>query len=131
MEPAGKVDAVMVKMQEPNVVAPVAVAPPALMANAGVAPVLVKATVVGVVVPKSGTPAAKVKGLFTTAAAVVADTATGGRLLDAIDVLMGAEVPPPPHAAKAVETSTAKNNLLALNIKRPLVESKLLGCEKY
>ena len=117
----------MVKMQEPNVVAPVAVAPSALMANAGVAPVLVKATVVGVVVPKSGTPAAKVKGSFTTAAAVVAVTATGGRLLDAIDVLMGAEVPPPPQAVKAAETITVKNNLLALNIKWPLMESKLPG----
>ena len=79
----------MVKIQEPHVVAPVAVAPSALMANAGVAPVLVKVTVVDVVVPKSGTPAAKVKGSFTTAAAVVAVTATGGRLLDAIDVLRG------------------------------------------
>ena len=106
----------MVKMQEPNVVAPVAVAPSALMANAGVSPMLVKATVVGVVVPKSGTPAAKVKGSFTTAAAVVAVTATGGRLLDAIDALTGAEVPPPPHAAKAAETSTVKNNLLVLVI---------------
>ena len=117
----------MVKMQEPNVVAPVAVAPSALIANAGVAPVLVKATVVGVVVPKSGTPAAKVKGSFTTAAAVVAVTATSGRLLDAIDVLMGAEVPPPPQAVKAAETITVKNNLLALNIKWPLMESKLPG----
>ena len=61
-EPAGKVEAVTVKMQEPNVVGPVAVAPPALIANAGVAVALVKATVVGVVVPKSGTPDAKVKG---------------------------------------------------------------------
>ena len=115
LESAGKVDAVMVKMQEPNVVVPVAVAPPALMANAGVAPVLVKATVVGVVVPKSGTPAAKVKGSFTTAAAVVAVTAAAV-LVVAIDVLMGAEVPPPPQAVKAAETSTVKNNLLALVI---------------
>ena len=130
MEPAGKVDAVMVKMQEPNVVAPVAVAPPALMANAGVAPALVKATVVGVVVPKSGTPAAKVKGSFTTAAAVVAVTAAAV-LVVAIDVLIGADVPPPPQAVKAAETSTVKNNLLALNIKWPLVKSKLLGGEKY
>ena len=105
----------MVKMQEPNVVAPVAVAPPALMANAGVAPALVKATVVGVVVPKSGAPAAKVKGSFTTAAAVEAVTAAV-RLLVAIDVVVGAEVPPPPHAAKAVETSTVRNNFLALVI---------------
>ena len=61
-EIAGKVEAVTVKMQEPKVVGPVAVAPPALMANAGVEPPLVKPTVVKVVVPKSGTPAAKVNG---------------------------------------------------------------------
>ena len=113
MEPAGKVDAVMVKMQEPKVVAPVAVAPSALMANAGVEPVLVKATVVAVVVPKSGTPAAKMKGSFTTEAAVAAVT-TAAMLLVGVNVFIGADVSPPPHAAKAAETSTVKNNLLVL-----------------
>ena len=125
MEPDGNVDAVMVKIQEPKVVAPVAVAPSALMANAGVSPVLVKATIVGVVVPKSGTPAAKVKGSFTTAAAVLA--VTGARvLLVGVNVVMGADVPPPPQAAKAAETSTVKNSLLVLIMNSLLKESGLL-----
>ena len=126
LEPDGKVDAVMVKIQEPNVVAPVAVAPSALMANAGVSPVLVKATIVGVVVPKSGTPAAKVKGSFTTAAAVLAVTGASV-LLVGVNVVMGADVPPPPQAAKAAETSTVKNNLLVLIMNSLLKESGLLG----
>lgn len=114
LEPAGKVDAVMAKMQEPNVVVPVAVAPPALMANVGEASVLVNLTSVDVVVPSSvGRPAGKVKGTFTTAAAVV-DVTAAAVLAVAIDVLIGEEVPPPPQAAKAAETSTVKNNLLAL-----------------
>ena len=125
MEPAGKVDAVMVKIQEPNVVEPVAVAPSALMANAGVSPVLVKATIVGVVVPKSGTPAEKMKGSFTTAAAVLA--VTGAKvLLVGVNVAKGADVPPPPQAAKAVEISTVKNNLLVLIMNSLLKEGGLL-----
>ena len=103
----------MTKVHEPILVIPVAVEPLALMENAGVAVALVNVIVVGVVVPKLGTPPGKVKGSPKTAAAVLADTATGGRLLDTIDVVMGVESPPP-QAAKAAETSTVKNNLLAL-----------------
>ena len=113
-EPAGNVDAVIVKMHEPKVVRPDAVRPPALMANAGVAVALVKASVVGVVVPKSGTPPAKVKGVFTTAAATLVVTAAVVLLVEVL-VATGVELPPPPpQAARAAETSTARNNLLAL-----------------
>ena len=115
-EPAGKVDTVTAKMQEPNVVVPVAVALPVLMAKAGLSPTPVKVTVVGVaLVPKSGTPAEKVKGWFVTAAAVLAVTGAEA-LLVGTNVVMGADVPPPPHAAKAAEASKARNSLLALII---------------
>ena len=129
MEPAGKVDAVMVKMQEPKVVAPVAVAPSALMANAGVAPALVKATVVAVVVPKSGTPAAKMKGSFTTEAAVAAVT-TADMLLVGVNVFIGADVSPPPHAAKTAEMSTVKSNLLVLIMNSFLRKGGLLRSQE-
>lgn len=112
LEPAGKVDSVIVKMQDPKVVVPVALTPSALMANAGVSVALVNSTVVGVVVPKSGTPAANVKGWFTTAAAVVAVTAAVVLLVEVV-VVTGVESPPP-QAARAAETRTVKNNLLAL-----------------
>ena len=96
-------------MQEPKVVGPDAVKPSALMANAGDAVALVNVSVVGVVVPKSGTPAAKVNGWFTTAAAVLEFTAAVTLLVEVV-VVTGNESPPP-QAAKAAETSTVKNNL--------------------
>ena len=99
----------IVKMHEPKVVGPDAVAPPALMANAGVAAVLVNANVVGVVVPKAGTPDEKAKGWFTTAAEVLAVTAAVVLLVDVV-VVTGVELPPPPQAARAAETRTVNNN---------------------
>ena len=126
---AGKLDGVTVNVQEPNFVVPVAVAPPALMENVGNSPKLVKANVVGTVVPKSGTPSAKVKGSFTTAPTVLA--VTGARvLLVGVNVVMGADVPPPPQAAKAAETSTVKNNLLVLIMNSLLKERGLLRLGK-
>ena len=101
-------------MQEPKVVGPDAAKLPSVIANAGGAVALVNVIVVGVVVPKSVTPAGKINDSPTTAAAVLAFTGTV-RLLLAI-VFTGNESPPPPQAAKAAETSTVKNNLLALII---------------
>lgn len=112
-ELAGKVDVVIVKMHEPKVVGPDAAKPSALIANAGVAELLVKASVVGVVVPKAGTPVVNEKGWFTTEAAVVAVTAAVVLLVEVV-VVTGVELPPPPQAARAAETSTVRNNLLAL-----------------
>ena len=105
----------ILNLQDPNVVVPVAVTPPAVMANAGVAEVLVKASVVGVVVPKAGTPVVKVNGLFTIAAEVLAVTAAAVLLVEVV-VVTGVESPPP-QAAKAADTRTVKNNLLALFMK--------------
>jgi hypothetical protein len=56
-EGGANVEAVILKMHDPNAVVPVAVLPPALIENAGLASVLVNITVVAVpVVPKSLTP---------------------------------------------------------------------------
>ena len=122
---AGKLDGVTVNVQEPNFVVPVAVAPPALMENVGDSPVLVKANVVGTVVPKSGTPSAKVKGSFDIAPTVLAVTETRV-LLVGVNVVMGADVSPPPHAAKTAEISTVKSNLLVLIMNSLLRKGGLL-----
>jgi hypothetical protein len=119
-EPAGKVDAVTVKVQEPKVVTPVAVAPPDEMLKVGEAAVLVKATVVKAVVPKAGTPLAKVMGWLTIAGAVAGPVA-GVSSVETLEVLameekVGELLLPPPQAASVAVRITAKPNFESLNI---------------
>ena len=75
-EPAGNVDCVTRKWQEPKVVLPLAVLPPEAIENAGVVEVLVNASVVGATVPNSLIPAGKANEVFATAAVVVGDAAS-------------------------------------------------------
>lgn len=89
----GKVDAVILKMHEPKVVVPDAAFPCELIANAGDADAAVNTRVVGAVVPKAGTPAAKVNGACTTAAATDGDAF---RVASAAATSTGAGSPPPP-----------------------------------
>ena len=88
-------------MQEPKVVAPVAVPCADVMLNEGVAVALVNATVVAPVVPKAGTPDAKLTGWFTTAAAVVALTEAATLAVDVrVAPVKDPPLPPPPHAER-------------------------------
>jgi hypothetical protein len=109
-----KVDAVMVKMQEPKVVTPVAVFPPEAMLKAGDVAVLVNKTVVAAVVPRPGTPDENTNGVLATALATVGFTAAV-RLAVAATTGAGALLPPPQAASAAVVTA-ARMNLEALNI---------------
>lgn len=115
-KPGGNVEAVTVKMHEPNLVAPVATAPPEPILKAGVSPVLVKATVVGLVVPSDGTPEGKTKGVLTTAAVVLATTLAATLDVDVKVVNPPELLPPPPQAARAAVTTAASMNFEVLNI---------------
>lgn len=67
--PAGKLELVTLKIQDPNSVVPAAVLLPEAMENAGVVAVLVNCTVVVPEVPNEVTPLGKVKGVLATAPA--------------------------------------------------------------
>ena len=111
-DPAGNVDDVTAKMQEPKVVVPVAVLAPEAIENAGVVAVLVKATVVVAVVPKEVTPEGNANGVFATAAVVVGDAA---RLASAAATWAGVSSLPPQPARKALAT-TANSSVKVLFI---------------
>jgi hypothetical protein len=120
-ELAGKVEAVMVNMQEPKVVTPVAVAPPDEMLKVGEAAVLVKATVVAAVVPKAGTPLAKLMGWLTIEAAVAAPVA-GVSSAETLEVVVieekvGELLLPPPQAASVAVRITAKPNFESFSMR--------------
>ena len=109
-------------MHEPNLVAPVATAPPEPMLKAGVSPVLVKATVVALVVPSDGTPEGKAKGVLTTAAVVLATTGAAMLVVEVRGEKPPEPLPPPPQAAReAVKAAASMNleifNMIALSLK--------------
>lgn len=119
----GNVEADTLKMHEPNLVAPVATAPPEAMLKAGVSPVLVKATVVALVVPSDGTPAGKAKGMLTTAAVVLATTGAAMLVVEVKGEKPPEPLPPPPQATReAVKAAASMNleifNMIALSLKR-------------
>ena len=100
-------DAVTRKWHEPKVSVPVAVLPPDVTENVGVVVVLVNATVVAAVVPKAGTPFAKLNGVFATPEVVVGDA--GATVLVAA-ACTGALPPPPPPQATRKLVATNKDN---------------------
>ena len=107
IESLGKLEEVKVKMHEPKVVTPLAVNPPLVMVTFGVAPVLLKATVVE---PRSATgapaaltpenPLANTTGVVPMAAITEAFAFTV-RLVAATGVVATGELPPPPHAVNS------------------------------
>ena len=98
-------------MQEPKVVTPVAVLPPEVMLKVGEAAVLVRAKVVAVpVVPKAGTPAGKLKGVLTTAAAFNAVTGVETLAVLVTEEKPGELLPPPPQAARVTAKIAANPN---------------------
>jgi hypothetical protein len=103
--PDGKVEVTTAKSHEPKVVVPVAVLPPDAIENAGVVDVLVNASVVVPVVPKSGTPAVNVNGTFATAGAVAA--VVGMTASDATTATGAGSPPPPPQAVRLAATTMA------------------------
>ena len=107
-----------VTMQEPKVVTPVAVLPPEVMLKVGEAAVLVRAKVVAVpVVPKAGTPAGKLKGVLTIAAAFNAVTGVERLAVDVMEAKLGEPpLPPPPQAARLTVRIAANPNFESLNI---------------
>jgi len=110
-DPAGNVDEVTAKMQEPKVVVPVAVLAPEAIENAGVVAVLVNATVVVAVVPKEATPEGNANGVFATAAVVVGDAA---RLASAAATWAGSSLPP--QAARKALANRASTSFKVLFI---------------
>ena len=103
-------------MHEPNLVVPVATAPPEAMLKAGESAVFVKATVVALVVPNDGTPDGKTKGVFTTALVVLAATGTAKLAVDVIEEKPPEPLPPPPQAAREAVNTAASMNLEIFNI---------------
>ena len=115
-EPAGKFDVTIVKMHDPKVVVPVAVLTPEAMLNDGVALVLVKAKVVGAVVPKPSTPVGNAKGVLTTAFASLAVT-DWAKLDEVVRVGVGPESePPPPQATRVAVRTVASKNFEVFNM---------------
>ena len=100
--PEGKVDVATVKMHEPYVMAPDAVLTPEVRLKEGVAPDPESVSDVADVVPKDGTPLAKVKSLpstpCTTAAPVVGLIAAAVLVVATSGTGVSA-LSPPPHAA--------------------------------
>ena len=114
--PAGKVVADGVKMHDPKVVVPVAVLTPEAMLNDGVALVLVKAKVVGAVVPKPSTPVGNAKGVLTTAFVSLAVT-DWAKLDEVVRVGVGPESePPPPQATRVAVRTVASKNFEVFNM---------------
>ena len=105
-------------MHEPNLVTPVATAPPEAMLKAGESAVFVKATVVALVVPNDGTPDGKAKGVFTTAAVVLAATGAAMLVVDVTEEKPPEPEPlsPPPQAAREAVNTAASMNLEIFNI---------------
>ena len=114
-ELAAKFEAVIPKMQEPKDEVPVAVETPEAMANAGEPAVLVNAKVVGVVVPKLGTPEAKLKGVLRTAGTIAAVSGCL-RLAVAVKVCCGPLSEPPPQATRVAVINTANMNFEVFNM---------------
>ena len=114
--PAGKFDDTIVKMHDPKVVVPVAVLTPEAMLNDGVALVLVKAKVVGAVVPKPSTPVGNAKGVLTTAFVSLAVT-DWAKLDEVVRVGVGPESePPPPQATRVAVRTVASKNFEVFNM---------------
>lgn len=120
----GNVEAVTVKIQDPKVVLPVAVLPPLVMANAGVALLLVKATVVAPVRATGVAPAVPSvpeKPLAKVATVGVAPAVAGARatmlvaLTAAVVFLFATDIgsgeSPPPQAASVAANVRPKANL--------------------
>ena len=103
-------------MHEPNLVVPVATAPPEAMLKAGESAVFVKATVVALVVPNDGTPAGKAKGVFTTALVVLATTGVAMLVVDVTEEKPPEPLPPPPQAVREAVNTAASMNLEIFNI---------------
>jgi hypothetical protein len=124
-EPAGNGDVLaIVKMQDPKVVTPVAVKPPLVIENPGVAPELVNATVVGPVTATAtggvlpSVPEKPFENDAWIGAAPAAGTRADTTALDAATVTLevattvGELPPPPPQAPNAPSTAKDSTHLV-------------------
>ena len=127
---ATKSDVVIVKMQEPKLMVPLAFLPPEAMATVGAAPVPANATVVAAVVPIAGT-AGKVNVLFKTAVTIACAVATAAGVAPLIVAVAlavttctgGAELPP----QAAIPATSVKLNAHMAGAFAIVLESFIFG----